>query len=110
MIALRIAFLFVAAAVLAGCAIPVRTDPAVEERLVIRGEMLYPEQVALTPDSVAIDDGLRGSAERAGNPLPGSVAEYLPLRDRPEAAASCRTRPGSRASRPGSKMDAPPLE
>jgi hypothetical protein len=40
MIALRIAFLFVAAAVLAGCAIPVRTDPAVEERMVIRGEML----------------------------------------------------------------------
>ena len=29
MIAPRIAFLFVAAAILAGCAIPVRTDPAV---------------------------------------------------------------------------------
>jgi heat shock protein HslJ/uncharacterized lipoprotein YbaY/membrane-bound inhibitor of C-type lysozyme len=54
MIAPRIALLFVAAAVLAGCAIPVRTDPAVEDRLVIRGEMFYPEQVALTPDSVAI--------------------------------------------------------
>jgi len=54
--------LFAAAAVLAGCAIPVRTDPAVVERLVIRGEMFSPEQVALTPDCVAIlelraDDG-----------------------------------------------------
>ena len=109
MIAPRIAFLFAAAAVLAGCAtIPVRTDPAVEERLVIRGEMLYPEQVALTPDSVAIDDGLRGFAKRAGNPLPGSVAGYVPLRDRPEAAASYCTRPGSRASRPGGTIDALP--
>jgi heat shock protein HslJ len=54
MIASRIAFLFAAAAVLAGCAIPVRTDPAVTERLVIRGEMFSPEQVELTPGSVAI--------------------------------------------------------
>jgi len=74
MIAPRIALLFVAAAVLAGCAIPVRTDPAVEDRLVIRGEMFCPERLALTPDSVAIDDGLRGSADRAGNPFPGAVA------------------------------------
>ena len=54
MIASRIAFLFAAAAILAGCAIPVRADPAVEDRLVIRGEMFYPEHLALTPDCVAI--------------------------------------------------------
>jgi len=54
MIAPRIALVFVAAAVLAGCAVPVRTDPAAEDRLVIRGEMFYTEQVALTPDCVAI--------------------------------------------------------
>jgi len=62
MIAPSIALLFVAASVLAGCAIPVRTGPAVEDRLVIRGEMFCPERLALTPDSVAIvelraDDG-----------------------------------------------------
>lgn len=50
----RLAFLLAAAAVLAGCAIPVRTDPAVEDRLVIRGEMFSPERLALTPDSMAI--------------------------------------------------------
>lgn len=50
----RLAFLLAAAAVLAGCAIPVRTDPAVEDRLVIRGEMFSPERLVLTPDCVAI--------------------------------------------------------
>jgi hypothetical protein len=54
MIALRIAFLFVAAAVLAGCAIPVRTDPAVEDRVAIRGEMLSPDRIALPPNSEAV--------------------------------------------------------
>jgi uncharacterized lipoprotein YbaY len=54
MIAPRIAFLFVAAAILAGCAIPVRTDPAVEDRVAIRGEMFSPDRIALPPNSEAV--------------------------------------------------------
>jgi heat shock protein HslJ/uncharacterized lipoprotein YbaY len=54
MIALRIAILFVAAAILAGCSVPIRADQAVHERLVIRGEMFFPDHLALKHDCVAI--------------------------------------------------------
>lgn len=53
------------AAVLAGCAVAGRADPAGKDRLVLRGELVSPERVDLTPDSLAIVE-LR--ADGAGPP------------------------------------------
>jgi uncharacterized lipoprotein YbaY len=62
MIASRIALLFAAAAILTGCSVPVRADKAVNERLVIRGEMFSPDHQALTPDCLAIVELRAGDA------------------------------------------------
>ncbi len=70
MTARRVAVLLAAAAVLAGCAMAGRADPAGKDRLVLRGELVSPERVDLTPDSLAI---LELRADGAGPPQP--VAE-----------------------------------
>jgi hypothetical protein len=54
MIAPRIAFWFLAAAILAGCAIPVRTDSAVEDRMVIRGNRIDASEIFLNADFGAL--------------------------------------------------------
>jgi heat shock protein HslJ/uncharacterized lipoprotein YbaY len=63
MIVSKIALLFAAAGILAGCANPARTAPETGERLVIRGELFYPERIALPPDSAAVVE-LREAAVR----------------------------------------------
>ncbi|MGD8541994.1 MAG: META domain-containing protein [Desulfobacteraceae bacterium] len=50
----KIAFWLLAAGILAGCATPVETIPKIEERLVIRGRLFYPERIALPPASEAV--------------------------------------------------------
>jgi heat shock protein HslJ/uncharacterized lipoprotein YbaY len=59
----KIAFGLVAAGVLAGCAAPAGSIPKIEERLVIRGRLFYPERIALPTTSEAVvelrADGVR---------------------------------------------------
>ncbi|MFY9942420.1 MAG: META domain-containing protein [Desulfobacterales bacterium] len=50
----KIALWLTAAGILAGCATPVETIPKIEERLVIRGRLSYPERIALPPASAAV--------------------------------------------------------
>ncbi|MCG6908189.1 MAG: META domain-containing protein [Desulfobacteraceae bacterium] len=50
----KIAFGLVAAGILAGCAAPAGSIPKIEERLVIRGRLSYPERIALPPASAAV--------------------------------------------------------
>jgi uncharacterized lipoprotein YbaY len=50
----KIAFGLMAAGILAGCAAPAGSIPKIEERLVIRGRLSYPERIALPPASAAV--------------------------------------------------------
>jgi uncharacterized lipoprotein YbaY len=50
----KIAFGLVAAGILAGCAAPAGSIPKIEERLVIRGWLSYPERIALPTASTAV--------------------------------------------------------
>lgn len=75
MIVSRLVCFLVAAGILAGCAVPVRTIPKIEERLVIRGTLFYPERIALPPASVAVVE-LRAADVR---PAPLVAEERQPL-------------------------------
>ena len=50
----KFALCLMAASILAGCAASVETIPRIEERLVIRGRLFYPERIALPPASAAV--------------------------------------------------------
>lgn len=50
----KIVFRLVAAGILAGCAAPAGSIPKIEERLVIRGRLFYPERITLPPASAAV--------------------------------------------------------
>jgi len=119
MIAPRIAFLFVAAAILAGCTIPVRADPAVEVRVVIRGEMFSPDRIALPPNSEAVVE-LR-EADAAPAPLVAEQRRQLDGRQLPipfelsvdSSALKSRTRyvfRGAIVSTPGPARATEPVE
>jgi heat shock protein HslJ/uncharacterized lipoprotein YbaY len=71
----KIVFWLVAAGILAGCAAPAGSIPKIEERLVIRGELFYPERIALPPASVAVVE-LRAADVR---PAPLVAEERQPL-------------------------------
>ncbi|MCU0558528.1 MAG: YbaY family lipoprotein, partial [Desulfobacterales bacterium] len=75
MIVSRLVCFLVAAGILAGCAVPVRTIPKIEERLVIRGTLFYPERIALPSASVAVVE-LRAAGVR---PAPLVAEERQPL-------------------------------
>jgi heat shock protein HslJ/uncharacterized lipoprotein YbaY len=50
----KFALWLVTAGILAGCAAPAGSIPKIEERLVIRGRLSYPERIALPPASAAV--------------------------------------------------------
>jgi heat shock protein HslJ/membrane-bound inhibitor of C-type lysozyme len=54
MLVLRLAALAAVLGMLTGCGQPADTGPGPEERLMIRGELFYPERIALPPNSVAL--------------------------------------------------------